>query len=90
VAKTALDLDRASPPVSRNLAMQFYLARQFDQAIEQCQKTTEMDPNRATADQVLGQGISREECTGKLCRGWRSIQRSREAALTPFASRFLP
>jgi hypothetical protein len=40
VAKTALDLDPASPSVSHNLAVQFYLARQFDQAIEPVQFAT--------------------------------------------------
>jgi TolB-like protein/DNA-binding winged helix-turn-helix (wHTH) protein/Tfp pilus assembly protein PilF len=65
VAKSALDLDPASPAVSHNLAVQFYLARKFDQAIEQCQKTIEMDPNFAVAYQVLGQaylarGMDRE------------------------------
>jgi TolB-like protein/DNA-binding winged helix-turn-helix (wHTH) protein/Tfp pilus assembly protein PilF len=65
VAKSALDLDPASPAVSHNLAVQFYLARKFDQAIEQCQKTIEMDPNFAVAYQVLGQsylarGMNRE------------------------------
>jgi TolB-like protein/DNA-binding winged helix-turn-helix (wHTH) protein/Tfp pilus assembly protein PilF len=65
VAKSALDLDPASPAVSHNLAVQFYLARQFDQAIEQCQSTIEMDPNFAVAYQVLGQaylarGMNRE------------------------------
>jgi TolB-like protein/Tfp pilus assembly protein PilF len=65
VAKGALDLDPASPAVSHNLAVQFYLARKFDQAIEQCQKTIEMDANFAVAYQVLGQaylarGMNRE------------------------------
>ena len=55
VAKAALDLDPASPAVSHNLAVQFYLARQFDQAIGQCQKTIEMDPNFAVAYALLGQ-----------------------------------
>ena len=36
VAKRSLDLDPASPAVSHSLAVQLYLARQFDQAIEQC------------------------------------------------------
>jgi TolB-like protein/DNA-binding winged helix-turn-helix (wHTH) protein/Tfp pilus assembly protein PilF len=65
VAKGALDLDPASPAVSHNLAVQFYLARKFDQAIEHCQKTIEMDANFAVAYQVLGQaylarGMNRE------------------------------
>ena len=65
VAKSALDLDPASPSVSHYLALQLYLARQFDQAIEQCHKTLELDPNFAVAYQVLGQaylaeGMNRE------------------------------
>ena len=64
-AKSALDLDPASPSLSQSLAVQFYFARQFDQAIEQCHKTLEMDPNFAVAYAVLGQsylakGMNRE------------------------------
>ena len=55
VAKSALDLDPASPSLSHSLAVQFYLTRQFDQAIEQCRKTLEMDPNFGVAYAVLGQ-----------------------------------
>jgi TolB-like protein/DNA-binding winged helix-turn-helix (wHTH) protein/Tfp pilus assembly protein PilF len=65
VAKSALDLDPASPSLSHSLAVQFYLTRQFDQAMEQCRKTLEMDPNFAVAYAVLGQtylakGMNRE------------------------------
>jgi len=65
VAKKALDLDPASPSLNQSLAVQFYFARQFDQAIAQCHKTVEMDPNFAFAYQVLGQaylakGMNRE------------------------------
>jgi DNA-binding winged helix-turn-helix (wHTH) protein/TolB-like protein/Tfp pilus assembly protein PilF len=65
VAKAALDLDPASPSVSHYLAVELYLARQFDQAIEQCHKTLDLDPNFAVAYQVLGQaylakGMNRE------------------------------
>jgi TolB-like protein/DNA-binding winged helix-turn-helix (wHTH) protein/Tfp pilus assembly protein PilF len=55
VAKAALDLDPASPSVSHYLAVQLYLARQFDQAIEQCHKTLDLDPHFAVAYHVLGQ-----------------------------------
>jgi TolB-like protein/Tfp pilus assembly protein PilF len=65
VAKAALDLDPASPSVCHYLALQLYLARQFGQAIEQCHKTLDLDPNFAIAYQVLGQaylaeGMNRE------------------------------
>jgi TolB-like protein/DNA-binding winged helix-turn-helix (wHTH) protein/Tfp pilus assembly protein PilF len=68
VAKAALNLDPASPSVSHYLAVQLYLARQFDQAIEQCHKTLDLDPNFAVAYHVLGQAY--------LAKG-----RNREAAL---------
>ena len=42
VAKRALDLDPASAGVSHVLAVQLYLARQFDQSIQQCHKTLEL------------------------------------------------
>ena len=55
VAKRALDLDPASPAVSHSLAVQFYLARKFDQAIEQAHDTLEMDANFVISYQVLGE-----------------------------------
>ena len=54
VAKHALDLDPASPALSQSLAVQLYLGGQYDRAIEQCQKTTEMDANFAVAYSLLG------------------------------------
>ena len=68
VAKRALDLDPASPAVSHSLAVQLYLARQFDQAIEQALNTLEMDANFAISYQVLGEayvskGMYREALT---------------------------
>jgi eukaryotic-like serine/threonine-protein kinase len=58
VAKSALELDPASPANSHSLAVQLYLAKQFDQAIEQCHKTIEMDPNFAVAYSVAGQAYA--------------------------------
>jgi len=55
VARSALDLDPASPAVSHSLAVQLYLARKFDQAIEQVHNTLEMDANFAIAYAVLGE-----------------------------------
>jgi len=55
VAKRALDRDPASPAVSHSLAVQFYLARQFDKAIEQAHNTLEMDAHFAISYQVLGE-----------------------------------
>ena len=55
VAKGALDLDPASPAVSHSLAVQLYLAREFDQAIEQAHDTLEMDASFAISYAVLGE-----------------------------------
>jgi len=54
-AKYSLDLDPASPAVSHSLAVQLYLARQFDNAITQAHKTLELDPNFAISYQLLGE-----------------------------------
>jgi TolB-like protein/Tfp pilus assembly protein PilF len=55
VAKRALDLDPASPAVSHSMAVQLYLAREFDRAIEQAHDTLEMDTNFSISYQVLGE-----------------------------------
>jgi TolB-like protein/Tfp pilus assembly protein PilF len=55
VAKRAVDRDPASPAVSHSLAVQLYLARQFDLAIEQAHNTLEMDARFAISYQVLGE-----------------------------------
>ena len=55
MAKHAFDHDPASPAVSHSLTVQLYLARQFDQAIEQARQTLELDANFGVAYQVLGE-----------------------------------
>ncbi len=55
VARRALELDPVSPAGSHVLAVQLYLARQFDGALEQCDQTLEMDSNYEAAYAVLGQ-----------------------------------
>jgi tetratricopeptide (TPR) repeat protein len=62
IAKWALDFDPASPSASHVLAVQFYLSRQFDQAIQQTHKTLEMDPHYAVAYAMLGQAYACKEC----------------------------
>jgi TolB-like protein/Tfp pilus assembly protein PilF len=57
-ARRALELDPASAAVSHVLAVQLYLARFFDQAVEQCRQTLELDPNYEPAFAVLGQVFS--------------------------------
>ena len=55
VAKQSFDLDPASPAVSHSLTVQLYLARRFDQAIEQSHKTLELDQNFAMSYATLGE-----------------------------------
>ena len=55
VAKHSFDLDPASPAVSHSLTVQLYLARRFDQAIEQSHKTLELDQNFAISYATLGE-----------------------------------
>jgi TolB-like protein/Tfp pilus assembly protein PilF len=52
-AKRALDLNPVSPGFNHNLAEQLYYARRFDEAIEQCRKTLEMDPSFAVTHSQL-------------------------------------
>jgi serine/threonine protein kinase/tetratricopeptide (TPR) repeat protein len=57
-ATSALEQDPASPGNSHNLAVQLYLAGQFDQAIDQSRKTLDLDPTVAVAYALLGQSYS--------------------------------
>ena len=52
--KKAVELDPLSLPVRNSLASRFYLARQYDQAIEQFRKVLEMDANFSFAHLNLG------------------------------------
>jgi eukaryotic-like serine/threonine-protein kinase len=58
LASSAAQLDPISPSLRGRLAAQLYLAREFDQAIEEVRKTLEMDPNHALAYMVIGQAYA--------------------------------
>jgi len=58
IARRALERDPVSPIVSHMLAVQLYLARQFDQAVRQSHQTLEMDASYGPALEVLGQIFS--------------------------------
>ena len=53
--KRARDLDPLSISTNFSLGWRFYMARQYDQAIEQLRNTTDMDPNFPLPHLVLGQ-----------------------------------
>jgi TolB-like protein/tetratricopeptide (TPR) repeat protein len=73
VARRALELDPASAAVSHVLAVQLYLARFFDQAVQQCQQTLELDPSYEPAYAVLGQVYS---LTGKYEEAVNEFEKS--------------
>ena len=52
--RRALDLDPLSLVANTTLGYQFFFAREYDQAIEQCRKALEMDPGFAWAHLRLG------------------------------------
>ena len=86
VAKRALDLDPASPAVSHSLAVQLYLARRFDQAIEQAHNTLEMDANFAISYQLLGEvHVSK----GQYREGLLALEKSSALSRTSAISRAL-
>jgi eukaryotic-like serine/threonine-protein kinase len=65
VANHAVELDPASPSASHLLSVQLYIARQFDEAIQECHRTLEMAPDLFLAYMVLaqsyaGKGMCRE------------------------------
>jgi len=50
-----LGLDPLSLPLNAHLAWHYLYARQYDQAIGQCRRTIEMDPNYPQAHDFLGE-----------------------------------
>ena len=56
----ARDLDPLSVSMNFSLGWRLYMARNYDQAIEQLQNTLEMDPNFALPRMVLGQAYEQK------------------------------
>ncbi|MBZ5617127.1 MAG: protein kinase [Acidobacteriia bacterium] len=56
----AYQLDTLSPVLNLALGYRFYYARQYTQAIEQCQKVLAMDPNFAPAHTYLGRAYQQK------------------------------
>jgi tetratricopeptide (TPR) repeat protein len=59
-AKTALDLDPLSLPVSYNLALIYYLTRRYDDAIQHLHKIIELDSSFTAAHQTLALSYARK------------------------------
>jgi serine/threonine-protein kinase len=65
LANRAVELDPASPSASHLLSVQFFVARKFDQAIQECRQTLEMAPDLfllyvVLAQAYAGKGMYRE------------------------------
>jgi len=54
-------LDPLSPTINAAAGWVFYLARDYDRAIEQCEKTCEIDPNHHVAYAVRGLALMEKE-----------------------------
>jgi TolB-like protein/Tfp pilus assembly protein PilF len=84
VAQRAIDLDPASPAVSHSLAVQLYIARKSDRAIDQALNTLEMDANFFISYAVLGEAyLSRgmyQEALSALEK-YRALSRGSAASL---------
>jgi tetratricopeptide (TPR) repeat protein len=53
-----MDLDPVSPAILHYVGVHLYLARQFDEAIEQCRKTLELDSGFTPAHRLLGEAYA--------------------------------
>jgi TolB-like protein len=65
LANRAVELDPASPSASHLLAVQYFMARKFDQAIQECRRTLDMAPDlfllyAVLAQAYAGKGMYRE------------------------------
>jgi TolB-like protein/DNA-binding winged helix-turn-helix (wHTH) protein/Tfp pilus assembly protein PilF len=78
-AKRALDLDPLSPFVNNGLARQYYLARQYDKAIAQCQIGLQIDPTYLPAKIQLGLAYEQK---GMLTEAISELEQTRNMAET--------
>jgi adenylate cyclase len=73
--KTARDLDPLSPIVNADVAWVYYFARRFDDAVHQCRKMVEVEPDFSVIHWNLGQSL-REK--GMLNEAIAAFRRSDE------------
>lgn len=74
--RQAQSFDPLSPIISTNFAWCYYLAHQYDHAIEQARKTLEQYPNFSAAHEVLGQAYAEK------LMGAEAISELQKAVLT--------
>ena len=72
--KKAQELDPLSLLINTSIGRQLYFARQYDAAIEQLQKTLEMDPKFVPAQHAIGGRIcARRNVQGSRCRTAKGV-----------------
>jgi tetratricopeptide (TPR) repeat protein len=74
VANRAVDLDPASPSAGHLLSVQLYVARKFDEAIQERQRTLEMAPDLFLVYLLRAQRVREKACTEKLCPIWMRLR----------------
>jgi tetratricopeptide (TPR) repeat protein len=75
--REARDLDPLSLPVNADLTQILHFARKYDDAIEQCRKTLELDPNFGFAYIYLSQAYTQkgmyEEARDEYVKGLKAL-----------------
>jgi tetratricopeptide (TPR) repeat protein len=69
--KLAQELDPLSPIINFELGLAFYYARDYDQAIEQFQKTLELDPSFPPVQQFLPAAYEQKGIYGEAIAGFK-------------------
>jgi tetratricopeptide (TPR) repeat protein len=69
--KLAQEMDPLSPIVNFELGLALYLTRDYDKAIEQFQKTLELDPNFPPASQMLPAAYEQKGRYGEAIAGFK-------------------
>ena len=75
--KRALELEPLAVPTNACFGQNLYLARRYDEAISQLQKTIELDSTHYDAHGWLGWYTSRRECVKRAFGRWKKRPGSR-------------
>jgi len=82
--KHAADLDPVSPSVQASLAWAYYLLRQNEQAVDQCNRVLELYPDFVPAHQLMGIVYSQMRSDGRaITELKRAESLEKDSAITP-------
>jgi len=73
--RKALELDPFSIPINADMGQMFYLSQQYEEAIEQCQKTIAMDPEFLNAHIYLHDAYTQRGMYDKAFAEYFNIQK---------------